>query len=204
MRLSLSLVILLNFIFINLFADSPLTSTNIKLAYQNLEIVKKTSLTNGILTNELAEFLWNPNNSIDVKIAVINELGWEKRNRKNSQSFLNFLKHKNYIENEADLLELASAEILICYAYLNALENYQNVTEAVIFAQKARSKNSLSYSISLISTLIEAQEVMNTDWCSVYSYFINLKNPSLFKFDIKVEAVEIIFNYINKYREFCL
>lgn len=54
-----------------ILADSPITSTNFSVAYEDIFIVQRASEA-AYLTEELIEYLDNPNNPIDVKAALIN------------------------------------------------------------------------------------------------------------------------------------
>jgi hypothetical protein len=182
----------------NLFADSPLTSTDISNAYKDSRIVQLAATTDGVLNDELMNYLFDSKNPIELKIALINKLGWNFDGKSNSKVFYEYLKKNNL----KDINE-ASADILICYAYLKALDNYFDVEEAIIFAQKAKLKNNKSYTINIICAVIEAQKAMDTDWCEVYKLTNNVRlNGTLIK-DMKEEAVNSIFEYTDGYREYC-
>jgi hypothetical protein len=182
----------------NLFADSPLTSTDISNAYKDSKIVQLAATTDGVLNDELMNYLFDSKNPIELKIALINKLGWNFDGKSNSKVFYEYLKKNNL----KDINE-ASADILICYAYLKALDNYFDVEEAIIFAQKAKLKNNKSYTINIICAVIEAQKAMDTDWCEVYKLTNNVRlNGTLIK-DMKEEALNSIFEYTDGYREYC-
>ena len=166
----------------NLLADSPLTSTNISEAYKDSEIIQLASKTGGKLTIELMNYLTDNKNPIELKIALINVLGWDIDGKNNSTQFYEYLKEKN---NLKDFNE-ASAEILICYAYLKAMDNYFDVDDAIKYAQKARSKNDEnSYTINIICALIEAQKAMDSDWCEVYNLTNNVRINDMLNKDMK-------------------
>ena len=182
----------------NLFADSPLTSTDISNAYKDSKIVQLASTTDGMLNDEMMNYLFDSINPIELKIALINKLGWNFDGKGNSKIFNEYLKKNNL----KDINE-ASADILICYAYLKALDNYFDVEEAIIYAQKAKLKNDKSYTINIICAIIEAQKAMDSDWCEVYKLTNNVRlNGTLIR-DMKEEAVNIIFEYTDGYGEYC-
>ena len=183
----------------SLFADSPLTSTNFSKAYKDSEIIQLASKTEGKLTIELIDYLSNNKNPIELKIALINELGWGFDGQNNSTIFYNYLKEKSKLEdiNEAD------ANILICYAYLKALDNYFDVEDAIIYAKKAKSKNEKSYSINIICALIEAQKAMDSDWCEVYNLTNNVRINNTLNQDMKKDSISIIFDYMDLYKDNC-
>ena len=187
----------------NSLADSPLTSTNISKAY-NAKIIKKATLCNGkINNNQILKFLTNKKNNIELKIAVINEIGWDINGKKNSEIYLNYIKQLNDFSSLDDFLNNADAETLICYAYIKSMDDYFHVDEAISIAQVAKKRSNNSYCIHMICSLIEAQKALDSDWCTVYSIMDDVrKNESLNK-DIKSEAVEIIFNYIDLYKDYC-
>ena len=187
----------------NLLADSPLTSTDISKAY-NAKIIKKAALCNGnINNNHILKFLSDKKNNIELKIAVINEIGWDTNGKKNSEIYFNYLKKLNNFSSLNDFLNNADAETLICYAYIKSMDDYFHVDEAISVAQVAKKRSNKSYCIHIICSLIEAQKALDSDWCNVYSIMDDVrKNESLNK-DIKSEAVEIIFNYIDLYKDYC-
>lgn len=197
-----------NFIFVlilgllisqNLFADSPLTSTDISKAYKDSEIIQLASKTEGKLTIVIMNYLSSNKNPIELKIALINELGWAFDGKNNSTLFYEYMKEKN---NLKDINE-ASADILICFAYLKAMDNYFNVDDAIKYAQKAKSKNEKSYTINIICALIEAQKAMDSDWCEVYNLTNNIRINDALNKDMKEDAIKIIFDYMDLYKDSC-
>ena len=65
------------------FADSPLTSTDFHKAYLDVPLIKKTTNSTGVLTDEVFEYLTSKN-SLDKKVALINALKWNIDGKKNS------------------------------------------------------------------------------------------------------------------------
>ncbi len=63
-------------------ADSPLTSTEIYKAYDKLPIIQLAGNSKGLLTEELIKYLADNGNPTDVKIALINRLGWDIKGKK--------------------------------------------------------------------------------------------------------------------------
>lgn len=184
----------------NLLADSPLTSTQISDAYKDVEIVQFAAESFGSISEVLMDYLIDENNPIDLKIATINELGWSIRGKNNARLFYEYMKYKNVLQN----IDNASAEILICYAYFMALDNYFDVEEAIIYANKAKAKNGKSYTIHMITALIEAQESMHSDdWCKVYNLVNNVRMNKTLTKDMREDAITIIFDYMGAYEEYC-
>ena len=115
----------------NIFADSPLTSTAFSKAYKDSKIVQLASQAEGKLNKELMDYLIDKKNPIELKVALINELSWDFNGKNNSELLSEYLKKNKNINK-------ASADILICYAYLKALDNYFEVDEAITYAQKLK------------------------------------------------------------------
>ncbi len=183
----------------SLFGDSPLTSTNFSDVYNDVDIVQLASLTDGVLIDDLMSYLYNIRNPLELKIALINKLAWDINGKNNAEIFYNFLKEKNKLFN----INNASSEILICYAYLMALDNYFEVDEAILYARKAKSKNAKSYVVNIICALIEAQMIMDDDWCDIYNFTNNVRIDKTLKKDMREEAVSIIFDYMDRYKKYC-
>lgn len=118
-------------------ADSPITSTEFSKVYKNEKIVKLASKSNGKLTDKLMKYLLKSRKPIELKMAVINELGWSLGNKDNATAFFNYLKMKKNYSNKEELLNQASPSVLICMAYLKALGSYHEVDEALIYAKKS-------------------------------------------------------------------
>ena len=201
MKTKFILVLITGFLFSqNLFADSPLTSTLISHAYTDSKIVQLASETDGWLTIELMNYLYESMHPIELKIAVINELGWGSM-YSNASPFYEYLKEKDNFKDNDEFLNQANADVLICMAYIKALEDYFDVEEAIIYAQTAKSKNSESYTTNIICALIEAQNAMDSDWSEVYNLTNSVRKNQSLNRDMKEDAVKIIFEYMDLYKE---
>ena len=180
-------------------ADSPLTSTDFYKAYLDIPEVLEASKSDGVLTSNFFNFLNAKENKIDAKIALINALKWNLRGKKNAQVYINklFALNKNYTSNNFYLK--ASAEELICYSYIKAMDNYFDVNKALVFANKALEIKPKSLTINMIHSLIKAQtKIYNQDnWCEMYKLASSvIKNNSLNK-DFRKHAIQIIRNYTD-------
>ena len=185
------------------FADSPLTSTEFSKAYSDEKIVIAASQTSGVLTKELMEYLVDSKKPIDVKMAVINRLGWDFNGKNNSQIFLDFILKKYNYADVTEASEKAKADVILCFAYLKAMDNYFDVSEALEISKIAVSKNPQSRTFNLIAGLIQAQNVMGRSFCEVYQITDNIRNNSDLKDDLKPEAVSIIYEYMDIYKDDC-
>ena len=82
----------------NLYGDSPLTSTNFSQAYQDSRIIKLASKEEGKLTKKLMKYLTKKNKPIELKLAIINELGWSFDGKNNAEIFHAYLKEKRGVK----------------------------------------------------------------------------------------------------------
>jgi hypothetical protein len=155
--------------------------------------------TEGILTPTLMYFLNDSLNPIDLKMALINKLGSDFDGKNNEALFLEFLQAENNYDDVNVIHKLVNAEILICIAYLKAMDNYHNVSEAIGLARLAKYKSQNSYTIHMIAALIEAQKLMRNNFCKTYETVnkVRLNN------EMKESAVNMIFDYMNLYKENC-
>jgi len=200
MKRKLLIIVVIGLLFNqNLLAGSPLTSTNIHEAYKDSAIIQLALKTEGKLTFALMNYLSDTKKPIELKIALINALGWDFNGKNNSTLFYEYLKEN---QNLKDINE-TSADILICYAYLKALDNYFDVDDAIKFAQKAKLKKKNSYTINIICALIEAQKAMGSDWCEVYNLTNNVRINDALQIDMKEDAIKIIFEYMDLYKDYC-
>lgn len=181
-------------------ADSPLTSTSFSEAYSNLEIVRKASNSEGILTDELLTYLMQ-NHPIDVKMALINAIGWDINDKNNAEKLRKQL-FKRY-GGRAAFMQSGSADELLCLAYLKAMDDYFNVDDAIPYAKKAVAKKSQSFTVQVIAALIKAQKAMDTDWCTAYEITAAVQNDESLNRDMRPQAVQIIYNYMKGYAEYC-
>lgn len=183
--------------------DSPLTSTDFHLAYKHSVIEKALKRKGKSINKVLMQFLMDNEGALDCKVALINALGWDFDGQKNAPLFLKFLVKNNICKNEADLLSSKNAELLICYAYLMAMDNYFEVSKAKQIAQLAAGINKSSYTVQIIAALIAAQESLNTDWCQVYQATNQVREAAGLAMDMNQGAVQIIFEYMDIYSSSC-
>lgn len=183
-------------------ADSPVTSTGFSEAYANEAIIQKARLSGGVINDELMTYLFDRSNPIDVRLAVINELSWDINGKDNYSVFLEFCKSKTELSEEK-LFRKAKGDLLICLAYLKAMDNYFEVREAFEMAVAAHKRSKRSYSIHLIAGIIEGQHLFSSDWCEVYKSTDKVRTNKKLKVDMKSEAITIVFEYMDLYADSC-
>lgn len=187
-------------------ADSPLTSTYISNSYEDVPIVLLASQAEGKLTEELMDYLVNPENPIDIRVALINALSWGHEGIENAAIFLAYLEGMEMFTGYDDFSSKATWDLLICMAYLDALDDYFNVSSAMSLAKRARAKNRNSYTVSIICALIEAQIAMHRgidNWCKAYKLTNRVRNNLSLTQDMREGAVNNIFEYMDIYEPYC-
>jgi hypothetical protein len=199
-------------------ADSPLTSTNFSTAYSSEQIVMAAARARGKLTKQIMEYLIDETKPIGVKVAAINQLGWDINGKNNAQVFINFIQEKrdasdtisiSYIdqaEYNTDSIsgfniERLNADELLCYSYLMALDNYFVVDEAVELAEKAVQLKPDSYTFCIITALIQAQHISHTgaNECEISKICKSIKNDPTLEKDLNEQAIKIIYEYMDLY-----
>ena len=100
-------------------------------------------------------------------------------------------------------MQKASGDLIICMAYLKSLDNYFEVNDAVLMAQKARSKMPQSFTVSIVTALIEAQKAFDGDWCEVYQITNRVRENKTLINDMNTAAKTAIFSYMDLYEEYC-
>lgn len=200
-------IVVIFYITSSAYADSPLTYTNFYKAYMDVPEVKKALESKGYLSQDLIIYIANDTNQLDVKLAIINAIGWNHKN-KNSYTFLQFLHAKKKYSNEyseyTSLDYYGSSHDQICYAYLRALDNYFDVTESYEMSEHALKKAPNSFAINMISKLIKSQALVSiNEACYAGKLFNTLKDNSKLNMDMKNESLPYIFEYMNDMSKGC-
>ncbi|NNE65178.1 MAG: hypothetical protein HKN33_01315 [Pyrinomonadaceae bacterium] len=186
------------------FADSPLTSTKFSDAYMDEPIVMTADKAKGVLNNELMAYLASEYNPVDVKMAVINRIGWKISGRTNAKLFMEYLKTNHGYKNETRFYKKGRADELLSMAYLKAMDNYFEVDDAIRYAERALKKNkSKSRTFMLVAGLIKAQKAMDGNWCEVYQITNRVRVNQMLMNDMRTKAVGIIYKYMDIYGDEC-
>jgi len=187
------------------YADSPLTSTNFSEAYLSNPMVAGLTKTKSV-TDAVWAYIASKDTPIADKMAVINKIGWSIDGKSSAKEFLTYLKKKGICKSETDLEKKKDGALLLCMAYLMAMDDYFNVTKAAEMARKAKKLNSKSYTFNIVCAIIEAQEEMNNDgdWCKMWKLTeVVRKNEKSLTDDMKAEAKKVIFDYMDLYKSSC-
>ena len=185
------------------WADSPLTSTHFADAYSDHPMVQMASEEmQGDIPTTLLNFLANKNEPVDVRLAVINKLGWNFDGTSMGAQIGEYLMGRYRVKNEAKLAKKLDAGTLAVYAYAKAMSNYFDVTAASELGHKALKKNKKkSFSVAMASALIDAQAYMDSDWSMVYKVVAEVLHDGSLHLDMRQEAIDKIMEYINLYNE---
>ena len=205
------LLILLTLSINAVFADSPLTSTDFYKAYMDVPMVQEASVSKGRITNEMMEYIDDDANPLDVKLAIINAIGWDRKGMMVSKLFFLYVKKKkNYHENFGEFYDYmsfkwyATRDELICYAYMRAMDNYFDVVEAYDVAYEASQKYPNSFAVTMIYNLIKAQGLTSFgETCYMSKLFLSLKDNSKLKMDMRKESMSYVFEYMTAVGENC-
>lgn len=185
------------------WGDSPLTYTDFHRAYTDVPLVHKAIKSKGKISNEMMSYLASDTNPLDVKLAIINAIGWSNDGAKRSEAYLNYVvKTKKYTagihEKRLAFKWNATADELICFAYIRAMEDYFDVTYANEIAQMALQKNPNSLAINLISGLVKAQGLfLLNEWCYASVQFNSIQKNTQLKTDLRNDGKNIICEYMQ-------
>lgn len=186
------------------WADSPLTSTHFADAYSDHPMVQMASQEMQYdIPTTLLNFLANKNEPVDVRLAVINKIGWNFDGTTVGAQLEQYLMGRYNVKTEKKLVKKLDAGTLAVLAYARAMSNYFDVTAASALAQQAVKKNkNKSFSVALISALIDAQVYLDNDWSMIYKAVADVLHDGSLHLDMRQEAIDSIMEYINLYSEY--
>ena len=184
------------------WADSPLTSTHFAEAYSDHPMVQMADqmMQNDIPTT-LLNFLADKNSPVDVRLAVINKIGWNFDGTTVGAQLGEYLMGRYGAKSEKKLVKKLDAGTLAVYAYAKAMSNYFDVTAASELGHQAVKKNkNKSFSVAMISALIDAQIYLDSDWGMIYKVIADVLHDGSLHLDMRQEAIDNIMEYINLYQ----
>jgi hypothetical protein len=187
------------------FADSPLTSCDFYQEYEKLEIFQSARNSNNHINQKCLIFLADSTNSLEIKLALINAIGWNIKGRDNSKKYLKYLSRIKHKKITLDTIqEYLDANELICYAYLKSLDDYFNVTKSFEIAEMAIKKSPNNFSIHLIASIIHAQIYMDQGKsCEMYTAVNNVVSSASLKRTFSDTAVNSIMEYMTISKKGC-
>lgn len=196
------------------YADSPLTSTEFYKAYLDVPIVKAAADKPNVLTEEMMAYLYNDDNPLDVRLALINAVGWSVEVERLS-TFPDYMTYcTNHFPKDKkrsselgivtwyDVYDNASSSQWAVMIYLCAMADYSKMTMAYSLLEKATPKQVSSESFMLPIALVWAQIKLDLgQWEFIYPSFQHLFGNAKVK-DMRPEARKIIYEYIDLYKEY--
>lgn len=157
----------------------------------------------------MIEYIYNDKNPLEVKLSIINAVGWNHKGFKNSQNFFKFVINKKKYKSDfgGDYTAFnwnATGDELICYAYMKALDNYFDVSDAFEVAALALKKNPNSFSVNMIYYLIKAQGLTTYgESCYASKNFNSIIINQNLTMDMRKEAMPFVFEYMDEIGKDC-
>ena len=139
-------------------------------------------------------------------IALIGKTLADKNNLKVGDTFTAYGKKvtvKGIYKSESEFLQKGKTEDILCLAYLRAMDHYDDVTDAIPLVDVVVKRQPTSYTAQLISAVIVSQQLTKEDWCAVYLLCNEVKIDDSLTFDMRQEAVDRIYAYMDLYLEGC-
>ena len=190
-------------------ADSPLTSTPFHEAYTELPEV--AGAVEAGMSREIYDLLMSDQYPLDVKMAVINAMGWTFEGQDNAARFMEYYMadHEKVVVYE----DYMSGEELALLAYMVSMDDYFSMgpiepgAEGVLgmtgvdLAHAAAARAPEDFTVRMISALILAQEAMDYDWGYVFEV-VDFVMKEAQERNMREEAIDIIMDYIGLYSEY--
>jgi hypothetical protein len=197
-------------------ADSPLTSTNFAVAYQDVNVVRYASKHG--LDEKVFKALSDPDVPQDVRAAIVNQIGWSNNPQQNAQLYLDYVASSHRMQPSNLTLAMLTSQESMALGYLLAMDNRFSVTtpmggsgevqraDALSFMNAAAAKAPKDFSVALLGSLVQAHKefaVGPDNWCSVYETVESVVDDFPGEKNMRPQAVEIIMDYIGNYQKYC-
>lgn len=182
------------------FADSPLTSTEWWKYYENKAVVVEAHEYG--CTQNVMKIICGHEYPVDLRLALVNAMGWNFEGQHHFSLCLDYYQ-KTYNLTDDELGEHMDAETYCVFAYLLALDNYFDVSDAFDITYHAYEMKPQSRAIGMITGLIAAQIAMDDNWCDVYNNVAPIAADNTLIPDMSDYAVRQIMDYIGLYAEYC-
>jgi len=182
------------------FADSPITSTDFYVSYLDVGIVEKASEMTYI-DEEIARYLSDPENLLDIKAAVINAIGWRFEGKDNAERYSGFIFGEPLDELDFDTVP---AHDLFCIGYLMVMDNYFEPERAIQLLGKACEAFPGSFTAAMINALVKAQAAMinGDEWGTIWALADDVVQDKNLEMDMRPEAVDIIMDYMLLFKSY--
>jgi hypothetical protein len=176
-------------------ADSPLTSTDFYTAYTDVPIVGRAH-SGAAMTPEIATFLDSTANPLDVRVAVVNALGWNIRGKHDADAFARAAWSKPLAS--LDLTTLRGDELVIL-GYLEVMDDYFHPAAGLAVLEKAKQKLPSSFVVAAIRGLAQAQRDMDSSFCTAGRDWSAVQGDTSLQRDMRPRAIAAIQSYMSAY-----
>ena len=186
-------------------ADSPITSTDFYEAYLHISEVEEANKV-GVLSDKIAQYLLDSENSLDKKAAVINALSWDFDRKINAFLFKRYLNAKYQVKDDIDsLVKVMNDEELFCLGYMTVMDNYFDPEKSLIYFDSTGSSIRESYTFQIINALIKTQSLIEDQnkWCRIWTTINAVETNKELKVDMNTGGRKIILDYIKIYKDYC-
>ena len=189
------------------WADSPLTSSDFAESYKDQSMVqmalKLSDDSDTDIPVSMLNYLADKKSPVDVRLAVINAIGWNFNGKTSGQQLYEYLSTRYKAKTVDKLAKKLDAGTLAVYAYALAMSNYFEVADAQELAHKAVKKDkSKSFSVAFIASLIDAQVHLDGDWGMVYKVVNDVLHDGSLHLDMRQEAIDSVMDYIGEYKKY--
>lgn len=200
-------IMLLTLSWVLTWADSPLTSSDFAESYNDQPMVqmalKLSDDSDTDIPVSMLNYLADKKSPVDVRLAVINAIGWNFNGKTSGQQLYEYLSTRYKAKTVDKLAKKLDAGTLAVYAYALAMSNYFEVQEAQDLAHKAVKKNKTkSFSVAFIASLIDAQVHLDGDWGMVYKVVNDVLHDGSLHLDMRQEAIDSVMEYIGEYKNY--
>ena len=155
------------------------------------------------LPTKLLDFLADKDSPVDERMAVINSIGWAFEGHDGYSQLGDYLMKRYKVKTIDKLVKKLDAKTLCVYAYAKAMSNYFEVEDAKELAHKAVKKDkSKSFSVAFITSLIDAQVYLDSDWSMVYKVVNDVLHDGSLHLDMRQEAIDSVMDYIGEYKNY--
>jgi hypothetical protein len=184
---------------------SPLTSIDFWTIHSE-DFTVQNAFRNQKMNKSTIDFILDENNSLEIRLSVINAIGWKfKSNIKNSTALLKSILKIYKVNSIESLFDVNHIDILTCYTYSLALDNYKNVDNIIQLSDKVSNLDPNNFYAKYIATLIKSQKyALSFRWCNnVHLVFKELRKADYFNTKYGKRLYEKTFEYIDIYDKDC-
>ena len=200
-RYLLTLVVAL--VAVTVWADSPLTSTRFWPIY-NFSCDKLTFP----MYQQFEKYGWSPEVmddltsqeiSVEKRLCLVNLVSWNFGGQNHYEGLVTYYMARNNLTDREAAFREMDGKMLAVFAYVKAMDNYFDVTEARQLSSEAVLRAPDSRAVAMIDALIAAQMAMDSDWLEVYHVCQRVVEKTYADNDFCDAAVYAIMEYINLY-----